>query len=201
MTKNEPIYVNSHSNVHLSNGSNRTILRIGDQIIRQPSPVDVESSDFSTSSGASCHTIKLVIGEPLSLDTSEYVSWDGSQTEAQSAASADDDDDEDEEEEEDSGSDEVHLPDDCRPLLPPTSPLRPHSTVDDELTHSCCRFFDQRQQKLSSSFVSTTWNPAITPEAATLDAAESAVKSPVPGLNAKMEHLRMEIVSPPSISL
>jgi hypothetical protein len=211
MNKNEPIYVNSLSNAsvhHLSNGSNRTILRIGDQVLRQPSPVQLtdvdESSDYSASSTASCHTIKLVIGEPLSLDTSEYVSWDGSQTEAQSAASADDDDEEEnEEEEEDSGSDEVHLQDDCLPLLPPTSPLRPQSAVDDELTHSCCRFFDQRQQKLSSSFVSTTWNPTITstPEAATLAPAESATKSPVPGLNAKMEHLRMEIVSPISTSL
>lgn len=199
VSKNEPIYVNSHSDasVRLSNGTNRTILRIGDEMLRQPCPVEyAESNDFPTPSGPSCHTIKLVIGEPLSLDTSEYVSWDGSQIGAQSAVSADEDDHighNDDDDDDDSGSDQIHLQADELPPLSPTSSLRRESIVDDELTHSCCRFFDQRQQKLSS-FVSTTWNPTSTPEAATL-AADSVVKSPVPGLNAKMEHLRMEIVS------
>lgn len=201
LTKNEPIYVNSHPNasVRLSNGTNRTILRIGDDMLRQPvEPIDGESKEFGPPSAPSCHTIKLVIGEPLSLDTSEYVSWDGSQIGAQSAASAEGDDDvgqNDDDDDDDSGSDQIHLQVDGLPPLSPTSSFRRQSIVDDELTHSCCRFFDQRQQKLSS-FVSTSWNPTSTstPEAAN-SAADSAAKSPVPGLNAKMEHLRMEIVS------
>lgn len=207
LTKNEPIYVNSHPNasVRLSNGTNRTILRIGDDMLRQPvEPIDGESKEFGPPSAPSCHTIKLVIGEPLSLDTSEYVSWDGSQIGAQSAASAEGDDDvgqNDDDDDDDSGSDQIHLQVDGLPPLSPTSSFRRQSIVDDELTHSCCRFFDQRQQKLSS-FVSTSWNPTSTstPEAAN-SAADSAAKSPVPGLNAKMEHLRMEIVSPISLSV
>ena len=154
MTPQEPIYVNSHSNasVHLSGGTNRTILRIGEE--DELTPVELAAA----SSASPCHTIKLVIGEPLSLDTSEYVSWDGSQTEAQSAADEDD-------------------------------ILRP---ADDELTHSCCRFFDQRQQKLSVSFVSaTTWDQRTSSP----EAAPPVGQSPIPGLNAKMEHLRREMVS------
>ena len=199
MTPQEPIYVNSHSNasVHLSGGTNRTILRIGEE--DELTPVELAAA----SSASPCHTIKLVIGEPLSLDTSEYVSWDGSQTEAQSAADEDDirdDDDEEEDEEEeadssddsdDSGADEEgQLPaDSLPPPLSPTSPLRP---ADDELTHSCCRFFDQRQQKLSVSFVSaTTWDQRTSSP----EAAPPVGQSPIPGLNAKMEHLRREMVS------
>lgn len=199
-TGQESIYVNSQSNpsVHLLGGPNRTILRIGEKGTRQPSTVDLTDAN---SSEATCHTIKLVIGEPLSLDTSEYVSWDGSQTGPQSGASGVDDDEDigDDDSDEDSCSDEAHL--DQHDSLEPVSsmPLQPH-TVDDELTHSCCRFFDERQQKLSS-IVSTPWNrSSVGPEAvvsatSSSSSAGATTKSTVPGLHAKMEHLRREIVS------
>lgn len=246
--QHEPIYVNScdaDASVNAANvnffavANNRTILRIGedsDEVRQTQSPsVDnsIDAAELScdnnslssttTTTSTSCHTIKLVIGEPLSLDTSEYVSWDGSQTEARSAASADDDDDdeipdeddddeddddeEDDSDGEDSGSEEAHLqPDSLASVSSPTSSHRPSLTVDDELTHSCCRFFDQRQQKLSS-IVSATWNRT---SSSTLEAADSIssdasqqqqqqqqqpAKSPIPGLQDKMEHLRREIVS------
>lgn len=193
---NETIYVNKASSpVHLLGGPNRTILRIGDDDqTRQP----VDLTEANNQTDGPCHTIKLVIGEPLSLDTSEYVSWDGSsQTGPQSGASAADDDDDirDDEEEEEPDSSEGEEEDSCSDVLPAMSstPIGPHG---DELTHSCCRYFDERQQKLSS-IVSTTWNRPSTPETAddTLTAGAQTTKSTIPGLNAKMEHLRREIVS------
>lgn len=168
----------------IGTSSNRTVLHIGSELEAHQTLI----KDEDVQSETTCHTIKLVIGEPLSLDTSEYVSWDGSQTGPQSGASAADDGDsrDGESEEEDLQCDSLSMS--------PMSPIAPE-TVHDELTHSCCRFFDQRQEKLSS-IVTGSWNR----KAGMLDAGPESVgdmtsKSPIPGLHDKMEHLRREIVS------
>ena len=99
--------------------TNRTIVRVGD--------------DETTSSHS--HSIKLVIGgEPLSLDTSEYVSWDGSSSQAGGASPLPPPDSLDEEDDDDESPVVVVHP----PLLP----------AEDELTHTCRQYFDHRQSKL-----------------------------------------------------
>lgn len=158
----KPIYVNHfNGSIESPTPSNRTILRIGDD---SEAPNETpESTD---------HTIKLVIGEPLSLDTSEYVSWDGSQ--AQSGASTDDNapDDGRGYGEEDEDDEEILLRSPPRYAPPP-----PPAPVIDELTDSCCQFFNERQQRFFKSC-----EPA--PQ-----------RAPASGLEDKMEHLRREIVS------
>ncbi len=130
------------------------------------------------------NTIKLVIGgststpsEPLSLDTSEYVSWDGGSILAGNQTP--------EGEEEDVSS------------TPPATTPRIVG-LEDELTHTCRQYFDHRQHKLlllqrseSKGVVTAKGDdgrvpPPIRPSSAT---------PKQPGLQDKMEHLRREIVS------
>ena len=163
----KPIYVNHFNGaIQSPTPANRTILRIGD--VYESANESAESTD---------HTLKLVIGEPLSLDTSEYVSWDGSQ--AQSGASTDDnapDDGHGEQEDEDDDDDDEEILLRSPPRYAPPPPPPP---VIDELTDSCCQFFNERQQRLFKSC-----EPAMPKRAA-----------PMNGLEDKMEHLRREIVS------
>lgn len=151
-----------------NNNDIRTIVRIGE-----------DEADSLEASGPESfqHTIKLVIGgsteaQPLSLDTSEYVSWDGSSSQAgeRSPLPQADSLDEDEEEEEE---------DDVDPVVA----VHPPTLVEDELTHTCREFFDHRQRK-----VLQLRGPSV-----------ESIKEPAPlitaGLQDKMEHLRREIVS------
>ena len=110
------------------------------------------------------HTIKLIIGssaagtgvtgEPLSLDTSEYVSWNSSQDSSPASSPP--------------------------PPLPPVPPPTLTVSMSDPLTDTCCQFFDQRRKTLHQ------WIPA---------ASASRATSGTLSLQAKMAHLRREIVS------
>ena len=116
------------------------------------------------------HTIKLIIGssaagtgvtgEPLSLDTSEYVSWNSSQDSSPASSPP--------------------------PPLPPVPPPTLTVSMSDPLTDTCCQFFDQRRKTLHQ------WIPA---------ASASRATSGTLSWQAKMAHLRREIVSADTFNL
>lgn len=200
----EPIYLNTIGNGHehlLGNSTiGRTIVRVGHEV----EPGEGGGGDAATSVSQHQHTIKLVIGEPLSLDTSEYVSWDGgSQTGAdQSSPSTDGCSVLDEDcdsispvtDSSSSRSSESSGPSKA-PLVQP--PIHSDPIYNDELTHSCCRFFAERQLR---HLTITEVTPPPPPTRATKPAGASTTtwqqdETHSSGLDDKMRILRREIVS------
>lgn len=146
---------------------NRTVVRVGDE-------------DVTGKQNGPEHTIKLVIGattsttEPLSLDTSEYVSWDGGSILAGHEASADSP----------LSDDQVDVDQHVVQQQQPQQSvvfLSATGTIEDELTHSCRQYFDHRQRKFLQPHLD--------------DERPTARPSTHVELQGKMEHLRREIVS------
>ena len=192
----EPIYLNTLG---------RTIVRVGDDVTTTDEVADVgQTGDATTTVPVSQqqqqHTIKLVIGgEPLSLDTSEYVSWDGGSQVGndQSSPSTDgcsvldeDCDSISSPAADSSSSTSSTTSSPSKPLqLPSLQPIHSDRVYNDELTHSCCRFFAERQLRhLSIANTTTTSPPTVTVTPRQTETHSS-------GLEDKMQTLRREIVS------
>lgn len=184
----EPIYLNTLG---------RTIVRVGDDVTTttEEEVVDAGQTGETTTSIVPIssqqqqhqHTIKLVIGEPLSLDTSEYVSWDGGSQVGNDQSSPSTDGgsvlDEDCDSISSPSADSSSLSTPSKPQLPCPQPIHSDRVYNDELTHSCCRFFAERQLR-HLSIANTT--------ATTTDRQTETHSS---GLEDKMQTLRREIVS------